>query len=100
MTVKEYINNCLDKDMDALSLESIVAIAYYMGREDASKTLIGMFYDKIEKMRERASKCPYPHLANAVIGTKKENFIYSKDYAKSITNKYSNLELDYMEEDF
>ncbi len=88
---------CKASDLSEDTLENIIATAYYLGREEATQKIIREHNKMIIDMRQRARECSFPHLAEGVIGTSKDTFIYSPDYTGDKTKKYSDIEVNCME---
>ena len=69
-----YIKNIIntETEMDKDSIEKLVKIAYYMGREEAAREVSDKYSD---------------HMAAEIVGD--ENYIYSSDYAGDFTNTFA-----------
>lgn len=88
-TCKELIKNIIYNpeqkgyDMETDDVSKLVAIAYFMGREEAAKEICDKARAVYSEQRERANACRYHNLANKIIGNIK--YIYSSDYAGDMT---------------
>lgn len=81
--VKAACNNC---DMEHDTIDKLIAFAYYMGREEATREVSDKYTALIERQRERAAACRYKHMAATVVGP--ERYIYSSDYAQEMTGLF------------
>ena len=66
------------------TVEKMIAMAYYMGRESATKEISDEYRALIAAQRERANACRYSKMANAIIGD--QDYIYSGDYRGEMTS--------------
>ncbi len=73
-------------NMDDDSIDKLIYIAYYMGREEAAREVSDEYADLICNQRERARQCRYKHMAMRVVGDIK--YIYNSDYASDITEMF------------
>ena len=70
-TIRERIQHALDtSDWSEDSYDTLIALAYFMGREEAVRILSGKYSKAFELQRRRAEKCRYYKMADAVIGKK------------------------------
>lgn len=90
MTITDRINaitstqhNWDNADTPA-TVEKMIAMAYYMGRESATKEISDEYRALIAAQRERANACRYSKMANAIIGD--QDYIYSGDYRGEMTS--------------
>ena len=89
MTVKEKITSIVfasnqdGYDMDTDDWRKLVAMAYYLGRESATKEVSDKYKELIHNQRKRASECRYKNMANKIIGN--QDYIYFPDYAGDMT---------------
>ena len=65
-----YIKNIIntETEMDKDSIEKLVKIAYYMGREEAAREVSDKYNDHIAEQKQRASECRYHNMAAEIIG--------------------------------
>ncbi len=80
-TVRNRIKEAVyaDKDMESDSLNKLLALAYYMGREEATRETSDKYSAVLAEQRKRAEACRYYKMAAAIIGDVKA--VYSPDYA-------------------
>ena len=93
MTYLEKIKEIIDSncDMDNVrSIDKLVTIAFYYGKEKATKEISDKYNSLIQVLRERAKNTRYHKLANSIIGDK--NYIYSPDYAMEFTTLFGSDE--------
>ena len=91
MTVLEKIKACVDNfDCETDNVDKLIALAYYIGKEKATKDISDQYNALLREQRERANACRYKHLAHSVIGDKQ--FIYSPDYAGDMTEAFGSDE--------
>lgn len=91
MTIIERIRQIVASEIDLseekpASLEKLVYIAYFMGREEATREVSDKYSAHIAEQHKRADACRYSRMANAVVGP--ERFIYSGDYACEMTGLF------------
>lgn len=92
MTIKEYVKNLVKNwpDMgdenEPASVEKMLLVAYYMGREQATREISDRYNAHIAEQKKRASECRYHDMAAAVVG--KEDFLYSPDYSMEVTSLF------------
>lgn len=84
--VKEAIGNC--KDMEGDSLDKLLAVAYYMGREEATREVSDKYNAHLTAQHERAEACRYYKMAAAIVGP--EKFLYCPDYAGEMSATFGN----------
>ena len=65
-----YIKNIIntETEMDKDSIEKLVKIAYYMGREEAAREVSDKYSDHIAEQKQRASECRYHNMAAEIVG--------------------------------
>lgn len=88
--VRKLVRGEIDIDMDSDSPEKAIYLAYWIGREEATKNVSDQYTDLIRNMRQRAAKCRYSKMANAIIGER--DYIYSTDYSQDITATFGSDE--------
>ena len=92
MNCKELIMSIIDSpDQNGYSMEiddprKLIAIAYYMGRESASREVSDMYAALLREQLDRAEKCRYRHMAHAIQGDVK--YIYHSDYSGTMTGMF------------
>ena len=75
--IKEAVYKLDNKDDD--TLDKLLAIAYYMGREEATKEISDKYNALLAEQRRRAEQRRYYKMAREIIG--ESQMIYSPDYA-------------------
>lgn len=91
MTTKERIMqivNNIHTDMEADTMEKLICVAYWIGRESATKETSDKYNALIATQNERAEKSRYKHFAKSIIGDQK--YIYCSDYAGEMTSIFGN----------
>ena len=92
MTCKDLIMSIIDDpaqkgyDMAVDDARKLVAIAYYMGRESASREGSDMYTALLRQQLTRADECRYRHMAHAIQGNVK--YIYHGDYSGDMTSMF------------
>lgn len=92
MTIKEYVKNLVKNwpdmgdESEPASVEKMVLVAYYLGREQATREVSNKYNAHIAEQKKRASECRYHDMAAAVVG--KENYLYSADYSMEVTSLF------------
>ena len=92
MTCKDLIMSIIDDpaqkgyDMSIDDPRKLIAIAYYMGRESATREVSDVYSALLRQQLDRADKCRYRHMAHAVQGDVK--YIYHGDYSGDITSMF------------
>lgn len=69
--------------MDKDSVEKLVYLAYYYGRETATREVSDRYNAHLAAQHERAEKCRYKYMAMAVVGT--EKYLYNPNYRNDMT---------------
>ena len=85
MTILERVKSIVNDniDMNDSSVEKLIYMAYYIGREEAVKEVSDMYIRHIAKQHERAGKCRYRHMAESIVGP--ERYLYHPDYRQDMT---------------
>lgn len=84
MTVIERVKECVKNlECEKDSIEKVIALAYYIGKEEATREVSDAYTKLIREQRKRADKCRYKHMAHEVIGS--QNYIYFGDYDMAMT---------------
>ena len=89
--VKSIINGCWDigeNQNEPASIEKMILIAYYIGRESATKEVSDKYSELIKEQRNRAENCRYHKMANEIIRDK--NYIFFCDYSQDTTTTFGN----------
>ena len=92
MTILERVKNIIDKRCDMgngnepASIEKMILMAYYIGRESAIKEVDKKYTELIKEQRKRAENCRYHKMANEIIGDK--NYIFFCDYSQDMTTTF------------
>ena len=87
MTILERVNSIVNSKVtlndETPSVEKLIYMAYYIGREEAVKEVSDMYVRHISEQRERAGKCRYRHMAESIVGP--ERYLYHPDYRQDMT---------------
>ncbi len=75
------------------SIDKLIAIAYYMGRESATREVSDAYRKRLKDQKERADKCGYHEMARKVLGD--TNYIYFPDYAGDISDMFGDDETEF-----
>lgn len=87
MTIKQRIRKCLKSwDGETDTIEKIVAVAYYMGREDAAREICNKAENIFREQMKRAMQCRYRNTAIKVQGNVR--IIYSPDYSCTVGDTF------------
>lgn len=85
------LSGCLNNDD---TMDKLITIAYYMGREAKAKERADEFSALIARMRERADACRYRLMAHSIIddpsleSSLSREYIYDPDYSCDVTNAF------------
>lgn len=91
MTILEKIKSCTETwSGETDSVEKIIAIAYYIGREEATKEISDKYTALLREQRSRAKACRYHKMAFEIIGD--TDYIYSSDYAQDVHETFGSDE--------
>lgn len=92
MTVVERIRTAVNShgDMNKDSVDKLIFLAYYIGREEATRTVSDDYTAHIKAQKERAAACRYNKLAATIVGP--EDYIYHGDYAMEMMKTFGNDE--------
>lgn len=89
MTIRERVKIALDNcDCEKDDMNKLVALAYYMGREEATRQISDKYSAILEAQHQRAEACRYHKMAAAIVGDK--HYIYSGDYSGDMTAAFGN----------
>lgn len=100
MTIKERVESLIFSDWNkwnfendgTASIEKMIIMAYYIGREEAVKEVANMYNEHIRKQVERAGACRYHNMAREVVGN--EMYLYCSDYNAVMTTLFGNDKAD------
>jgi len=82
MTVIERINKAIElKNYEHDSIDKIISLAYYIGKETATKDICDKHSRIFNECRKRAKQERYYNIANRVLGVNNNDIIYHSDYA-------------------
>ena len=95
-TAKEKIREIMAEGHlnDNDNWSKLVAIAYYMGREEKAQECAYYINGYIKRMRDRANACRYSNMANRIIDdpilskSGSLEYIYDSDFSADITNEF------------
>jgi len=79
---------------DPDNIRKLIAMAYYMGRETATREICDRHNQQMTDMRKRADTCRYHIMANAIIGDRTADQIYSGDYAGEMMGTFGADEIN------
>lgn len=84
MTIIERVKECVNNlECEKDTTEKLIALAYYIGKEEATREVSDAYTKLIREQRKRAAECRYKHMAEKVIGS--QNYIYFGDYDMAMT---------------
>lgn len=87
MTVLEKVRQCVENlDCEKDTAEKLIALAYYIGKEEATREVSDSYKKLLKDQRSRAENCRYKHMAAKIIGDQK--YIYFPDYAQDMTGLF------------
>ena len=93
MTVIERIRKAVDNlNCEEDSLDKLIALAYYIGREEAAREVSDKYNAVLAEQRERADKCRYHNLAHQIIGSVR--YIHSGDYSQDMKTMFGSDETE------
>lgn len=91
MTINERIKKAIKNfDGDTDNIDKIIALAYYIGREDATKELSDKVSAVFSEQKKRVSECRYHNMAMNIQGD--IDYVYSRDYAQDMTALFASDE--------
>ena len=73
---------------DTDNFKKLIAMAYYMGRESATKEVLDIHNTKVSRARDKANTIRYHHVANDVLDAMGGDIIYHPDYAGDMTSTF------------
>ena len=83
MTINERIKQAIENfNGDTDNIDKIIALAYFIGREDATKVLSDNVNAVFAQQKERAKACRYSKMAMRVQGN--IDYVYSQDYSQDM----------------
>lgn len=74
------------------SAKKMIIMAYYIGKEEATREVSDAYAAHIAAQHERASKCRYHRMAAQIVGP--DRYIYSPDYAGDMTGSFGSDSAD------
>lgn len=80
------LDNSYTPDGERANIDAVIAFAYYMGQEMATRTISDKYTAILLEQRKRATSCRYSNMANKIIGN--TQFIYSINYAGEYTETF------------
>lgn len=91
MTIKERVMHCVENlDCEQDNIEKLVALAYFIGKEEATKNVSDAYTELIKGQIKRAVNCRYNCMAMEVVG--KTDHIYFSDYSGDMTGMFGSDE--------
>lgn len=91
MTVLERIRAAMVRvDYDRDDVDKLIALAYQIGREEATREVSDDYDKLISEQNAKADRCRYRHMAHEIVGDKK--YIYHSEYAGDITETFGSDE--------
>ena len=81
--IKEIVKTA---DMGQDSMEKLVALAYWYGREYATRKVSDLYAEHIAQQHRRAEECRYAKMAERIVG--KEAYLYTSDYSMYMTDLF------------
>ena len=91
MTINERITNAIENfSADTDNIDKIIALAYFIGREDAAKELSDKVNAVFAEQKKRAKACRYSNMAMRVQGD--IDHVYSQDYSQDMTTCFASDE--------
>lgn len=91
MTINERIKQAIENfDGETDNLDKIIALAYFIGREDATKELSDKVNAIFADQKKRANACRYHNVAMSVQGD--IDRVYSPDYSQGMTTCFASDE--------
>ncbi len=94
MTIIERVKTALKTgNYEKDSLDKLISMAYYIGRESATKEVSDLYNDLIADQNKRADECRYNIMAHKVVGD--HRYIYRSDYAGDMTASFGSDETDF-----
>lgn len=89
MTVEERILKAIaNADCEVDSIDKIISLAYYMGRESAAKEVCDKAHDIFKQQRQAANNCRYHNLAREMQGN--ITHLYHPDYSGTMMDEFGN----------
>lgn len=93
MTVIERVRKAIDKlNCEEDNLDKLIALAYYIGREEATREVSDKYNAVLAEQRERADNCRYHKLAHQIIGSVR--YIHTGDYSQDMKNMFGSDETE------
>ena len=87
MTIIDRIQAALHKvDYERDDIEKLIVLAYYIGREEATRRVADAYTAHIAKQHARALESRYYRMAYEIVGP--EEYIYMSDYSGIMTETF------------
>lgn len=87
MTILERIEKAIHNlDCNTDNIDKLIALAYFVGKERATKEVSDEYKKLLAEQRERAKNCRYHNMVAEIIGDKE--YIYFCDYGCEMTGLF------------
>lgn len=90
--VRQIVQSDIDLEVDTAGVEKLVYLAYYIGKEEATREVSDMYTSHIAEQRNRAESCRYHKMAQEVVGP--ETYLYHPDYSMPMTTVFGSDNAD------
>lgn len=91
MTVIERIRKSVaNLNCEEDNLDKLIALAYYIGREEATREVSDKYNAVLLEQRERADACRYHKFAHQIIGSVR--YIHTGDYSQDMKTMFGSDE--------
>lgn len=92
-TIRERVKMALENhDFETDNLDKLIALAYFMGQEEATRRISDRYNAHLAAQHKRAEACRYHKMAAEIVGP--EKFLYSPDYAGDMTDLFGKDETE------
>lgn len=92
--VQQLVNGDRKVDMETDSLDKLICMAYWIGREEATRATSDAYAAHMAAQTERAKTCRYHRMALDILQNGK-GYIYMSDYRKDMTASFGSDETEF-----
>lgn len=96
MTALEKVKSIVfekQPDLEKDTIEKLIYLAYYIGRESAAKEVSDMYAAHMKAQTERAKQCRYHNMVAKILDNGND-YIYCSDYAGDMTATFGSDSTD------
>lgn len=90
--VKQAVENAQMDEELTKDIDKLIAMAYYIGQEEAARHVADKYTKLIAEQNKRADECRYHVMAHSIVGDVK--YIYDTNYRGEMTSTFGDDETE------